>query len=116
MNSKNHNAYTKSIDLDENAPGIHFLIQANSISEWIWPLGIKLTLFYDVCNTLVSIATAIYCVLVHGHIKSDRVFHSMNVMYVVLTVNLLLAHIPIAYLLNIIQLSMESNDNFGLFG
>lgn len=82
-NLQNQSIYVPDID----APGIHFLIQANSISEWIWPLAIKLTLFYDFCNTCVSVATAIYCLSIYGYIKSDRVFHSMNVMYVILTVN-----------------------------
>lgn len=77
-------SYQISIGVDENAPGMDLLIQANSISEWIWPLALKLTVFYSCCNVGVSVASAVYCRSIYGYIKSDRVFHSMNSMWVIL--------------------------------
>lgn len=71
-----------SFCVDKNAECVGLLNRANSISEWIWPLAGKLVVLYSGSNIAVSIASAIYCWSIYGQMKSDRVFHSMNVMLV----------------------------------
>lgn len=71
---------------DKNADGMEFLFRVSDICEWIWPIAIKLVALFTVCDYLLSTASVIYCRSIYGYIKSDRVLHSLNVVYVILEI------------------------------
>lgn len=61
-------------NLDENEPSFCFLIEANSISEWMWSIYLK---YMKITNGPVAIApiiSAIYCRMM-GNFNVKCLFH-----------------------------------------